>query len=246
MKLTVKNIYTKKTKTAKQGEVLMHKLPSAALPIHRPALPSLEQCLHTLSLGFYTRDWKVPHAGKIHQIHTFFFARQNSCFVARRQVSSPLRQAARRASASWQRWGTGLHAPLCNALCKRSLGHIMLPASSKDVNSCFTGSSPHLHRNNKAQIGDVPLEMLIFTADCCIFHSCWVNSSWNVKALECSTLFKVSTGEMLALTNSLVKLPLNSTGARTSLPVLRIGLSPLNLPKATRWINKGHLYRYYA
>lgn len=76
IKLTVKYIYKckkKKKSTTKQGEVPMHKLPSAVLPIHCPALPSLEQCLHTLSLEFYTRDWKVPDTGKIHQIHTFFF-----------------------------------------------------------------------------------------------------------------------------------------------------------------------------
>lgn len=179
---------------------------------------------------------------------TLFFPppRQTLCFMARQQVSSPLRQAAWGVSASWQRWGTGLCAPLCNARCKHSLGHIMPLELLSSINSCFTGSSPHLHHNNMAQIGDVPLEMLIFTADCCIFHSCWVNSNWNVKASECSMLFKVSTGEMLALTNSLVKLPLNSTGARTSLTVLRIGLSSLNLPKATWWINKCRWYRYYA
>lgn len=234
----------KKKSTTKQGEVppfcsIAHSLSCTAQPGAVLAHPLLGVLHKRLKSSRYRQDTPNPH---------FFFppSRQTLCFMARQQVSSPLRQAAWGVSASWQRWGTGLCAPLCNARCKHSLGHIMPLELLSSINSCFTGSSPHLHHNNMAQIGDVPLEMLIFTADCCIFHSCWVNSNWNVKASECSMLFKVSTGEMLALTNSLVKLPLNSTGARTSLTVLRIGLSSLNLPKATWWINKCRWYRYYA
>lgn len=145
---------------------IAHSLSCTAQPGAVLAHPLLGVLHKRLKSSRYRQDTPNPH------FFFFFSPRQTSCFVARQQVSSPLRQAARGVSASWQRWGTGLRAPLCNARCERSLGHIMPLELVSSINSCFTGSSPHLHHNNKAQIGDVPLEMLIFTADCCIFHSC--------------------------------------------------------------------------